>query len=57
MQTQYNTNGLHGGLFSLVFQIPQFSLIGSATKWLLPIHPNSIKTSLKTQILCGKCLG
>ena len=38
-------------------RIPQFSPIASVNNWLLPMLPSSTKTSLDTQIGCGKCLG
>ena len=35
---------------------PTIRPIASAKVWLLPMFPNSIKTSLNTQNECGKCL-
>ena len=35
---------------------PTIRLIASAKDWLLPILPNSTKTSLNTLKGCGKCL-
>ena len=36
---------------------PTIHLIASAKAWLLPMLPNSTKTSLDTLKGCGKCLG
>ena len=51
------TNWLNEALSSLALWITQFSPIASTKKWILPILPNSTKTSLYTQDGCGKCLG
>ena len=51
------TNWLFGTLSSLAFPAPAMHLIASTNDWLLPMLPSSTKTSLGTQIGCGKCLG
>ena len=39
------------------FPDPTIRLIASTKAWLLPMLPNSTKTSLNTLKGCGKCLG